>query len=60
MLPWKVIILSKRTGQILQEVCIYFFLYLSKISQAVKEQCGSPVLDNLGKQLDFPGHGNIE
>ena len=57
---WKIILLSKRTGQLFQEVCIYFFLYVSKISQTVKEQCGSPVLDNLGEQLDFPGLGNIE
>ena len=57
---WKIILLSKRTGQLFQEVYIYSFLYVSKISQTVKEQRGSPVLDDLGEQLDFPGHGNIE
>ena len=53
-------ILSKRTGQLFQEVCTYFVLFVSKISQTIKEQRGSPVLDNLREQLRFPGHENIE
>ena len=57
---WKVILLSKKTGQLFHEVCTHFFLYVSKISQTVKKQRGSPVLDNLEEQLDFPGHVNIE
>ena len=28
---WKVKLLSKRTGQFFQEVCIYFLMYVSKI-----------------------------
>ena len=57
---WKVMLLSKRTGHLFQEVCIYFLLFVSKISQTIKEQPGSPVVDILGEQLHFPRHENIE
>ena len=55
---WKCILLSKGTGQFFQDSTKDGYTFFCK-QNIITEQLTSPVIDNLGEQLDFPGHRNL-